>query len=434
MAARRCTFSFFQPLERPLQALPLTSRFSLVAAVVAATVAAACSDPAATEPMNQAGATSAGSAGMAQAGGGTGGAGSGGGLGGQSVAGGGASGMGGVNTMPTLLSETGLYADIKARALAPGVKAFAPAYTLWSDGASKNRYVFMPEGKKITSDEMEFWQYPEGFKLWKDFTRDGKLIETRLLQKLGDGKANWYMVAFKWKDDYSDAEAVPMGVPNAMGTAHDVPSQEDCKGCHSALGDYAIGFSALMLSHDLPDSLNLAQIAALGWLTTPPAAAGYALPGTETEKAALGYMHANCGMCHNIKSQVYKTSVSLDLWTHLGQIDAVQKTRAYLSLVCDQWPGDPNALPPAVAHDKFGPITECETGHATGANMDKTEISKPKRLVPKDPANSSIIDLMTLRATGMVGEMKQMPPIGTELKDDAGLAAITTWLNSLPAN
>ncbi len=340
--------------------------------------------------------------------------------------------------MPTLLSETGLYTDIKAKALAPGVKKFTPAYTLWSDGATKNRFVFMPEGKKINTEEMEFWQYPAGFKLWKDFTRDGKLIETRLLQKLGDGKADWYMVAFKWKDDYSDAEAVPMGVPNAMGTEHDVPSQESCKGCHSALGDYSIGFTALMLSHNLPDSLNLSQVAELGWLTAAPAATGYKIPGTEVESAALGYLHANCGMCHNTKSQVYKTKVTLDLWTHLdaAHLANVQSTNAWLSMVCDQWPGGVDGpTNPATGmkdYDKFNPMVACDPGHATGALMD-TDISKLKRIAPKDAANSGIIDLMALRATGMVGEMKQMPPIGSEKKDDAGLAAVTAWLNALPA-
>jgi hypothetical protein len=419
--------------------LPVTSRLTLVASVAIAAVAAACGGTDTNPPgPGNAGsppitAGSGGSiAGQAGASGGSLGGSGGGDLGGGGNGGsaGGTAGSGGANTMPTLLSQTGLYTDIKTRALSPDVKAFTPAYTLWSDGATKNRYVYMPPGKKINTDEMEFWQYPEGFKLWKDFTSDGKLIETRLLQKTADGKASWYMVAYKWKDDYSDAEAVPMGAQNARDTQHDIPSQEDCKGCHTALGDYSIGFTALMLSHNLPDSLNLAKVAELGWLTTAPAPTGYVLPGTEPEKAALGYMHANCGMCHNFRSQVYKTKVALDLWTHLDQISSTQTTRAYLSMVCDQWPGDPAGATP---HDKFDPIKACDPGHATGAAME-TDISKLKRIAPKNATESGIIDLMALRATGMVGEMKQMPPLGTEKKDDMGLAAITAWLNALPAN
>jgi hypothetical protein len=336
----------------------------------------------------------------------------------------GSAGMGGgnggaENKMPVLLSETGLYSDIKTRTIASDVRPFVPAYTLWSDSADKHRFVYMPPGKTINTENMEFWQYPAGFKLWKDFSRDGKLIETRLLMKLSDGLTDWYMVAFKWRDDYSDADAVPDGEMNAMGTQHDIPSKEGCLGCHSSMSDNAIGFSALMLSHSQPNSVTLTEVMQLGWLSKPPAAP-FALPGNDVEKAALGYMHANCGMCHNTKSQVYKAKASLDLWAHLDQLQSVQQTRAYLSMVCDQWPGD-----------KFSPITACEPNHATGAAMD-TDISKPKRVMPKEPANSGIHDLMALRATGMVGEMKQMPPLGTEMVDATGLAAVDAWINALP--
>ncbi|HEX2877114.1 MAG TPA: hypothetical protein VHP33_37945 [Polyangiaceae bacterium] len=409
----------------------MTSRTLLLPVVIAAAVAA-CGESNTNTPTGMAGSVasvagssgSGGSAGAeplagsagATAGGAT--AGSGGATGGS----GGAGGTGGGNTMPMLLSETGLYSDIKAKTLAPDVHPFVPAYTLWSDGAVKNRYAYMPPGGKIITDDMEFWQYPAGFKLWKDFTRDGKLIETRLLMKLSGGLSDWYMVAFKWNADLSDATALPMGEANAMGTMHDIPSKEDCKGCHTAMKDNSIGFTAALLTHNQPNSLNLSQIEQMGWLSTPPKAGGYPLPGDEPTKAALGYLQANCGMCHNYKSQVYKTKVTLDLWAHLDKLDTVQNTFAYLSMVCDQWPGS----------DKFNPITSCEAGHATGALMD-TDISKTKRVAPGMSAESGIHDLMALRATGQVGMMKQMPPLGSEIIDPTGLGVVDAWINALPA-
>jgi hypothetical protein len=412
----------------------VTSRLPLVSVLVLAAVTACGSTN--DNPGGVAGASSvagvanggsagsaAGSAGQSGAGAGVGGNAAGGGAGGGGASGGGAGGTGGVvDPMPTLLSQTGLFSDIKAKTLATGVHKFTPAYALWSDGAVKQRYAYMPPGGKINTSDMQYWQYPAGFKLWKDFSRDGKLIETRLLQKLSDGITDWYMVAFKWKDDYSDAEAVPMGAMNAMGTMHDIPSKEDCKGCHASMKDHALGFTAVQLSHALPDSLNLTQIDQMGWLSTPAKAGGYPLPGNDTEKAALGYLHANCGMCHNYKSQVYKTKVALDLWTYPDKIATVAEMPAYLSTVCDQWPGA----------DKFTPITACEAGHATGAPMDAAEISKPKRIVPKNPTESSLHDLMGLRATGMVGMMKQMPPLGSEIPDPTGLGVVDAWINALP--
>ncbi len=328
--------------------------------------------------------------------------------------------------MPTLLSQTGLYTDVNAQTLAPGVYAFEPQYPLWSDSATKKRWVYMPPGGKITTDAsargMEYWEYPAGFKLWKEFSRDGKRIETRLLLKKSGGLTDWYMVAFKWNEDGSDAVAVPSGEMNAMGTQHDIPDEKACTGCHSKMNDNVLGFSALQLSHSIPGSMTLAQADQLGWFTKSPPAGGFTLPGTEVDKKALGYMHSNCGMCHNTFSAVWNTKASLDLWTRLDQISSVQTTRAYLSTVCAAWPG---------AGGKASPITSCPEGQATGAPMDVTDISKPKRVVPKDPANSAIHDLMNLRVAGE--DSIQMPPLGTEMVDAAGLADVDAWIDSLPS-
>jgi len=153
-----------------------------------------------------------------------------------------------------------------------------------------------------------------------------------------------------------------------------------------------------------------------------------ALPGTDTENQALGYLHANCGMCHHFGGQVYNTKSSFDAWTHTNQMQTIQQTRAYLSLVCDMWP----------AHSDFAtynnpPLATCPDGHAVGAPMDITDLSHAKRVVPKDPTNSSIHDLMTLRATGMADMMKQMPPLGTEIPDTVvGIPEIEAWINGLP--
>jgi len=376
-----------------------------------------------------AGAGAGGSASGAGAGGTTGGGGAGG-LGG-SAGSAGNGGSAGVVGDPTLLSQTGLFVDIKAplgsKVLVDGVHKFAPAYALWSDGALKQRYVYMPPGGKIDTSNMDFWQYPAGFKLWKDFSRDGKLIETRLLMKRGDGISDWYMVAFVWNDDYTEATATPGGVMNARGTMHDVPPKEGCVGCHGAMHDYALGFSAVQLSKPMAtDDLNIAQIAQMGWMTDMPVAAGYPLPGTDVEKKALGYLHANCGMCHHAGSQVFNTSSSFDAWAHFDKLGTVGAMPSFLSLVCDQWPG-PNGK-----NDKFSPITACDAGHLTGATMD-TDISKPLRVAPGHPENSGIHDLMALRATGMVDMMKQMPPLGTEIPDTVtGLPDVDAWITGLP--
>jgi hypothetical protein len=80
-------------------------------------------------------------------------------------------------------------------------QTFEPKYALWSDAATKRRWVYLPPGKQINTDQMDFWEFPEGTKLWKEFKRDGVLIEARLIMKKGQGSSDWYMIAYKWKAD-----------------------------------------------------------------------------------------------------------------------------------------------------------------------------------------------------------------------------------------
>jgi hypothetical protein len=341
-------------------------------------------------------------------------------------------------TMPTLLSQTGLFSNMSTQALASGVYPYTPQYTLWADGATKRRWVYLPPGAMIDdTSSMDFWAYPQGTKLWKEFTvnQNGQdiVIETRMIQKVGVGLNDWYMMAFKWNADHKDAVAVPDGEMSSMGTPHDIPSKNDCTTCHKAMWDNVLGFSALQLSHDIgaaepTGSVNLAKISQMGWLTTTTA--DFKLPGTPVEQAALGYLHANCGICHNVNGKAYLTDVDLDLWTHVDQLATVQTTRAYLSMVCDQWPAGPPVTGGGAQPDKFNPITSCAANHATGAPV-QGKISKvAKRVTPQDPGTSAMHELMNER--GSAFSMSQMPPLATKIVDPTGLGQLDAWINALP--
>ena len=92
-----------------------------------------------------------------------------------------------VSRAPKRLTETGLFADAARESLAPGVMAYAPRFQLWSDGAEKRRWLWLPPGTRIDTSDMDSWVFPVGTKFWKEFTRDGVRVETRLLEKLGPG-------------------------------------------------------------------------------------------------------------------------------------------------------------------------------------------------------------------------------------------------------
>jgi mono/diheme cytochrome c family protein len=329
--------------------------------------------------------------------------GGGGGAGGAS-AGGGGSGAGCLDSLPAepprtpLLSETGLYADIATRAVAPWVQPFAPRFELWSDTADKERWVYVPECALIDSSNMDDWSFPVGTRLWKSFARDGILIETRLVQRTGTGPHDWLMVAYVWRDDGTDADQVPFGLNNAKGTAHDVPDEAGCRQCHGAAEkegggrpSRALGFSALQLAHDGP-GLTLDGLVAAGKLSHPPAAV--AVPGDSIAVAALGSLHANCGHCHNASGEGVP-QLDLDLWLPVGA-SSVETTPSYLTAV--------------------GQPTQGFAAPFIGG-----------RIVAGDPAASAVFFRM-----GERGNNAQMPPLGTEMVDDEGLSAVEAWILSLP--
>src|SRR5690606_23364391 len=230
--------------------------------------------------------------------------------------------------MPMTLGETGLYAGELGGELAPGVVEYQVAWELWSDGAAKRRFVLLPEGAVIDSSDMDFWTYPVGTRIWKEFSVEGARIETRLLWKQAPGE--WLALAFAWSEDGGEAIAAPDGVEDALGTSHDIPRERDCLTCHAPQPDMVLGLSALQLDH-APGEVTLASLAAGGRLSDPPAGEGapyFPLPGDEVDRAALGLLHGNCGGCHFAGSDVQEQT-SLELRLAVGELDAVDQTAAY---------------------------------------------------------------------------------------------------------
>jgi hypothetical protein len=295
---------------------------------------------------------------------------------------------------PAKLSETGLYADLASDELAPGVMPYRPRFELWSDGATKRRYLYLPEGTQIDSSDMDHWVFPVGTKVWKEFTRDGVRVETRLLQKTGEDE--WFMMPFVWTDDESDALATPEGLSNARGTAHDVPKKRDCGECHDNVSDRLLGVSAIQLAHH-DAGLNLSSLAER--LTTP-AAAELTLPGDRDQQKALGYLHANCGHCHNDlgDSAVYR-DVDLVFWLRTTRLGSLEDTLTY----------------------------ETTVGKDVGS-INSPDDSPAVRIQPGDPEHSAVLFRMLLDTS--LGS--HMPPLASKrIDEDNGVARVRAFIDGL---
>src|SRR5215210_6635705 len=82
---------------------------------------------------------------------------------------------------PRFLSQTGLYADAATLKIDRRNRVFSPQYPLWSDGATKRRWVRLPEGSQINVADLGRWELPVGTKFWKEFSFNGRKVETRFL-------------------------------------------------------------------------------------------------------------------------------------------------------------------------------------------------------------------------------------------------------------
>jgi hypothetical protein len=313
------------------------------------------------------------------------------------------------NNPPTLF-DTGLCVDRACTQINPEVHTYTPHFTLWADAASKRRWFQLPPGTQIDTTDMDHWVFPVGTKFWKEFTQPGAgpggsdlRIETRLVMRIGPGdlQADWLYKAYQWNDTQTDTIDVSAGgVQNANGTMHDIPSRSECRGCHENLKPSRIlGFQAIQLDWDnpTPGEVDLATLIAAGTLTTNPTGSSpyFPLPadGTDDDRTALGYLHANCGHCHNPSSNVY-SNVQMVLRLDIAGLASVATTGPFMT---------------AVNHDAMLQIH----GHT-------------KIIDPGHPETSIMIDRFESTLPS-----EHMPALGSKVTDPTADVQLTTWITNL---
>lgn len=293
---------------------------------------------------------------------------------------------------PATLSATGLFVDASTDRLEEGVVPYRPRFELWSDGATKRRWVSLPPGATIDTSDMDAWQFPKGTKFWKEFTRDGVRVETRFLQKVGDAADAWLAVAYVWNANGSDAIATPAGRTGALGTQHDVPPARHCMGCHGGTASRVLGFSAIQLATESNESEMTLERLDREHRLSHAAPRALAIPGDATTQAALGYLHANCSHCHNtqrpkqVGPRCFDPRQSFDLALRTSDLGSTSSTAVYRTGV--------------------GRIV------SLGA-----------------PDQSTLLERMTLEHDGLFST--RMPALGTRTIDTHGVELLRTWIRLL---
>jgi hypothetical protein len=310
---------------------------------------------------------------------------------------------------PHRLSQTGLYAG-HAPEVEPRNLAYSPQYPLWSDGAEKSRWVFLPPETRIDAKNADAWVFPVGTKFWKEFSFDRKKVETRLIWRATE--KSWVFATYLWNEGQSDAELAPgEGVPDfveiAPGKRHSIPGVLDCRNCHEDERTPLLGFNALQLSTDRdplaphaeplkPGMVTLRTLVERGLLrparkellTLPPRIPG----GNPRARALLGYFTTNCGSCHRATGSL--ALLGLD-FSHLVSARDVTAEPGFATTVgrTGKW-GIPGTAP-----------------------------GETRRIEPGTPDRSSVLYRMKSRHAA-----SQMPPLGTVLVDQEAVDLLERWI------
>ena len=137
------------------------------------------------------------------------------------------------------LSDTGCTVPGDATKMADGLLAFEINAPLWSDGATKRRWLAIPDGQAIEVREDGDFRFPEGTVLVKEFSVAGERVETRLLMK--DQTGAWSGYSYEWMG--TEAWLLPAGkekeLPNGLTWRY--PDRGECVRCHTPAAGFALG-------------------------------------------------------------------------------------------------------------------------------------------------------------------------------------------------
>ena len=288
---------------------------------------------------------------------------------------------------PTSLLATQCFDLAAPGGVVEGGIAYDVTTPLWSDGATKERFVVVPSGAKITARPDGDFVFPVGTIAVKTFSVDGKRVETRLLVQ--HDIEDWVGYSYAWNAAGTDAELVVGNriAPLAGGKSWYFPSSADCSACHTPAAGYTLGLEAKQLlgRGDVLGQLEAKLQTPIDESMLAPLVSVDAPAPATNEARARSYLHANCSMCHR-EGSVTGNVVELDLR---------------------------NDTPLA----KTGLCGEAKAGDfgMTGAHVVKA----------RDPAHSVL--LARLRTL----DDRRMPKLASRVVDQVGVAAVEAWIKEL---
>jgi uncharacterized repeat protein (TIGR03806 family) len=296
---------------------------------------------------------------------------------------------------PQTLSAFGFFSNPALQSPAPGVIAYRLNIPLWSDGAEKLRFVYLPPGAQAHGEGEGLLDLPVGAALIKTFAFEAagkrRLIETRVLLRRASG---WTALPYRWNEEQTDARLALAGgridlvTPAGAAFSYAIPNKNQCKECHALggvvtpIGPKARNLPVSWLSNlhraDKLDAVPVVSVHLPMW---------EAREAAPLAQAARGYLDVNCAHCHNPEGSASNSGLDL------------------------RW----EQADPA----RYG-VMKRPVAAGRGAGAFEFDI------VPGDPAHS----ILTYRLASTEGGIA-MPELGRANADPAGLDVVTRWIGSM---
>jgi uncharacterized repeat protein (TIGR03806 family) len=298
------------------------------------------------------------------------------------------------DTFPRVLSETGCVDPDDPTKPAPGMIPYGVQNPLWSDGADKSRWFAIPDGTTVGVNADGTFAFPVGSVTMKEFSFGDTRVETRLMMLHDDG--SWAGYTYQWNETGTDADLLPADkTVEVEGHTWTFPSRSQCLQCHTAAANRVLGLRVEQLNglFTYPGGATANQMSTLDHIgvldaTFDPAGMADGWPTRDgdapVEDRARAYLASNCAMCH------------VPDGTGGGAMDYRYEVSFADTHTCGEIP----------VNGDLG-VTDAQI------------------LAPGDPASS----VLSLRMHAL--DAHRMPPVGTAVVDEDGVATIDEWIEGI---
>lgn len=239
---------------------------------------------------------------------------------------------------PTKLSDYGFFeGTLNQQNPTRGVTPYTLISPLFSDYASKLRFVQLPTGQSVAYNPDSVFQFPVGTRIVKTFyypvdarkpNAERRLMETRILSRESTG---WVALPYIWNEDQTEAYLEVAGgthlveFKDAKGKKQQVnyvvPNVNQCKGCHERDGIMTpIGPSARQMNAAMPYSHGVENQLDYWGRThqmtgvpgSRPTFVAYMDNQAPLNERVKAYLDINCAHCHNPKGPAKSSGLFLE--------------------------------------------------------------------------------------------------------------------------